>query len=443
MAKKVGIVSLGCAKNQVDAEMLLFTLRNDGYQIVADPAMADAVIVNTCGFIESAKQESIDEILELAKLKAEGKIKAIIVTGCLAERYQSQIMQQLYEVDAVIGIGANADISTVVSKALNGEKTESYPDKLDMPLDGGRIQSTQPYYAYLKVADGCDNCCTYCAIPLIRGRFRSRLLENLVEEAKTLVKNGVKELIVIAQDTTRYGEDIYGKLMLPKLLEELCKIDELKWIRILYCYPERITDELLDQIAKEEKILPYIDLPLQHCNKRVLKDMNRSGDKESLLKLIEHIREKVPNIVLRTTLISGFPGETESEFEELSEFVKEARFERLGCFAYSKEEDTKAALMENQVDEEIKVKRQEIIMNQQHSIMEEFSNSFIGKTVEVVTEGFDRFAECFFGRTFADAPEVDGKVFFTAVNKPLEGEFVKVKINEVLDCDLVGVMVEE
>ncbi|GHU81729.1 ribosomal protein S12 methylthiotransferase RimO [Clostridia bacterium] len=442
MAEKVGIISLGCAKNQVDAEMMLFTLRQEGYKIVADIALADAVIVNTCGFIESAKQESIDEILELAKLKEEGKIKAIIVTGCLAQRYKSLVMEQLFEVDAVIGLGANASIASVVQKALEGKKVEEYPDNLNMPMNGGRVQSTSSHYAYLKIADGCDNCCTYCAIPLIRGRFRSRKIEELIEEAKTLAQNGVKEIIVIAQDTTRYGEDIYGKLMLPELLNQLCKIEEIKWIRLLYCYPDRVTDELLDCMAAQEKIVKYIDLPLQHCNGKILKAMNRFGNRESLTALLAKIRAKLPNVVLRTTLIVGFPDEGEEEFEELSAFINDIKFERLGCFTYSKEEDTPAAEFENQVDDDIKQKRQEIIMTQQQGIMGNYCESLVGTTLEVVTEGFDRYAECYFGRSKGDAPEVDGKVFFTTTAAPpKEGDFVQVKIEDTLDGDPIGQLI--
>lgn len=442
MSYKVGIISLGCAKNRVDAEMMLYTLRSAGYTVIDDPAMADAAIINTCGFIESAKQESIEEILELAKLKKEGRIKALIVTGCLSERYQSDVMKELYEVDAVIGIGANASIADVVAKALSGQKVESFPDKLQMPLNGGRIQSTPLHYAYLKVADGCDNCCTYCAIPLIRGRFRSRTMEDLTAEAKGLAEKGVKELIVIAQDTTRYGEDLYGELKLPALLRELCKIDGIEWIRLLYCYPDRMTDELIDTIASEDKILKYIDLPLQHCSGRVLAAMNRRGDRESLTALVKKLRERIPGVVLRTTLITGFPGETEADFEELSQFVNDAAFERLGCFTYSQEEDTPAALFENQVDEEIKLRRQEIIMEQQHTIMERYCQGLIGKTLTVVTEGYDRYAECWFGRSMADSPDVDGKVFFTTDGrKPKEGELVGVKIDDFLDCDPIGTLV--
>ncbi|MDP4120488.1 MAG: 30S ribosomal protein S12 methylthiotransferase RimO [Bacillota bacterium] len=440
--EKIGLVSLGCAKNRVDAEMMLYKLKENGYEIVADEADGDAVIVNTCGFIESAKTESIDEILELAKLKKEGRIKAIIVTGCLAERYQKEIFKELYEVDAVIGIGANNDIVSVVQKALNGEKTECFPQKTLMPLDGGRLQTTPQAFAYLKVADGCDNCCSYCAIPLIRGRFRSRKMESIIEEAKNLAENGVKELLVIAQDTTRYGEDIYGKLMLPELLRELCKIEKIHWIRLLYCYPDRITDELIGLIASEEKILNYIDIPLQHCNKDILHAMNRQGGREILTALLNKIRTKIPGVVLRTTFIAGFPGETEENFVELSEFVNDIRFERTGCFTYSQEEDTKAAVMENQIPEDEKSRRQEILVNQAQTIMDEFNRSLLGKTLTVLTEGYDRLAKVYFGRSYADAPEVDGKVFFTTDNKkPIPGDFVEVKINDVIDGDPIGEMI--
>ncbi len=443
MNERIGIVSLGCAKNQVDAEMMLFTLKQSGYKIVADPAMADVVIVNTCGFIESAKQESINEIIELGKLKAEGKIKAIIVTGCLAERYQHMVKEQLYEVDGVVGIGANEDIVKVVEKCLQGEQQELYPDKLLLPLEGGRVQSTPSHYAYLKLGDGCDNRCTYCAIPLIRGKFRSRKMETIVAEAKELAQNGVKELILIAQDVTRYGIDLYKELKLPALLDELCKIDRIKWIRLLYCYPDEITDELIDCIAKQEKVLNYIDIPLQHCNNRVLKAMNRRGTKETIVSVIDKLRKKIPDIILRTTFICGFPGETEEEFNELAEFVQEIKFQRLGCFAYSQEEDTPAADFDNQIDEEVKEKRAEIIMEQQMSIMENYCQSLVGKTIEVVCEGYDRYAKCYFGRSMADSPDVDGKVFFKAdgEKKPQIGEFVNVCIDDFLDCDPIGIMV--
>lgn len=439
MNYKVGIVSLGCAKNQVDAEMLLFTLKNKGFTIVNDPADADAVIVNTCGFIDSAKQESIDEIIELGKLKQEGTIKAIIVTGCLAERYKNEITKQLYEVDAAIGIGANQKIADVVLEALNGKKTELFPDKSLLPMEGGRVQSTPFYSAYLKVAEGCDNCCTYCAIPLIRGHFRSRQPDDVIKEAEQLAANGVKELNVIAQDTTRYGEDLFGEPYLAKLLKRLCKIDGFKWIRVLYCYPDRVTDELIDVIAEEDKIVKYIDIPLQHCNGEVLRNMNRRGDRESITALLNKIKSKIPNVIFRSTFITGFPGETEEQFEELADFAAEIKFQRLGCFPYSKEEDTKASLMENQIDDDIKQKRADIIMEHQQSVMAQYCESLIGSEVEVLVEGYDKLAECFFGRTYADAPEVDGCVFFTCNGeKPKTGDFVKVKITDYMGCDPVG-----
>lgn len=438
---KVAIVSLGCAKNRVDAEMMLYKLKEAGFTLEEDPAKAHVAIVNTCGFIESAKQESIEEIIELGKLKDEGTIKHIVVTGCLAERYKEEIAKELPEVDCVIGLGANSDIVQTVKNALEGTHTELFPDKKLHCIDGKRIQSTPLHYAYLRVADGCDNCCSYCAIPLIRGSFHSRKMEDIIDEAKYLAQGGVRELCVIAQDTTRYGEDIYGKLMLPELLKELCKIDGIKWIRILYCYPDRVTDELIDTIASEEKIVNYIDIPLQHCNGKVLKAMNRRGDKESLTALINKIRERIPDVVLRTTLIAGFPTEEEEDFDELAEFAKEIAFERLGCFAYSTEEDTPAAQLE-QIDPQERKFRADAIMEQQQYTMEKYTSSRVGKTIEVLVEGFDRYAECYFGRSYAEAPEVDPCVFFAAERKVAPGEFVKVHITDTLDCDIIGDLAE-
>ena len=443
MNKKVGIVSLGCAKNQVDAEMLLFTLRGRGYTIVDDPAKADAVIVNTCGFIDSAKQESIDEIIELGNLKREGKIQAIIVTGCLAERYQDEITKQLYEIDAAVGIGANEQIADVLEQVLGGNGTlELFPDKLDLPLEGGRVLSTPFYTAYLKIAEGCDNKCTFCAIPMIRGKFRSRKIENLIEEAKGLAADGVRELNIIAQDTTRYGEDLYGKPSLDKLLTELCKIDGLHWIRVLYCYPDSITDELIDVMAREEKIVNYIDLPLQHCNSEILRKMHRRGDRASLTALLNKMREKIPNVIFRSTFITGFPGETEEQFEELAEFAKEMNFQRLGCFAYSQEEGTPAAKMPDQLDDDVKQQRADIIMEHQQQVMAEYCESLLDTDIEVLVEGFDRLAECWYGRTYADAPEVDGCVFFTSPQKPQIGSFVTVHITDYLGCDPYGEIID-
>lgn len=440
MAIKVGMVSLGCAKNQVDGEMLMASLKNAGFELCDDAALADVAIVNTCGFIESAKQESIDEILELATLKKEGRIKKLVVTGCLAERYREEIHKELPEVDGVFGIGANGDIAACIESVMQGF-TERFPEKEKMPLCGDRELSTPSYFAYLKIAEGCDNRCTYCAIPLIRGGYRSRTMESIEEEARALVENGAKELILIAQDTTRYGLDLYGEYSLAKLLRRLCRIEKLHWIRVLYCYPDAITDELLDTIAEEEKIVKYIDLPLQHASGRILKAMNRRGDRASLTALMRKIREKIPGVTLRTTLITGFPGETEADFTELAEFVKEVQFERLGCFAYSQEEDTPAAELPDQIDEEVKNHRAELIMDSQMNIMDRLGEKQVGRDVEVLTEGFDRYAECWFGRSAMDAPDIDGKVFFTAEKKPYFGELVTVHIDEAVDCDLFGTRV--
>lgn len=439
MPVKVGMVSLGCNKNQVDAERMLYKIKEAGYQLVADAALSDIVIVNTCGFIESAKQEAIETILEFGKLKEEGRIKKIIVSGCLAERYKEEVAELLPEADAVIGLGCNDDILNVIDKVLANERPLEFANKLCLPMEGGRVQTTLPFYSYLKVAEGCSNCCTYCAIPAIRGKFRSVPMEKLIEEAKGLAEHGVKELNIIAQDSTRYGEDLYGESKLPELLTELCRIDKLKWIRILYCYPERITDKLLDVIAKEDKIVKYIDVPIQHCCEDILKKMNREGNEEYLRALMAKIREKVPNVTIRTTLITGFPSETEEQFNQLADFVKDMRFDRLGCFAYSQEEGTKAAEMPDQIDEETKQRRADVIMEQQQIIMAQNNEKMIGKTIEVVTEGFDRYGECYFGRSAADAPDIDGKIFFRSPERKLtSGSFVKVNITETLDYDLIG-----
>ena len=443
MAYTVGMVSLGCAKNQVDGEVLMATLKNAGFLPVDDAALADIAIVNTCGFIESAKRESIEEILELAALKKEGKIKKLVITGCLSERYQKEMHQELPEADAVLGIGANGDIAPLLTKMME-ENTyvESFPDKSRMPLCGDRELTTPSYFAYVKIAEGCDNRCSYCAIPLIRGGYRSRTMESIEEECKSLVANGAKELVLIAQDTSRYGIDLYGEYSLAKLMHRLCRIDGLRWLRVLYCYPDSITDELLDTMAREEKIVPYIDLPLQHASGPILKAMNRRGDRQSLTALMNKIRERVPGVVLRTTLITGFPGETEEDFTELAEFVKDVKFERLGCFAYSQEEGTPAAELPGQLDEEVKAHRAELIMDRQMEIMERQGMELIGKTLEVLVEGYDRYAECWFGRSWRDAPDVDGKIFFTTGGKrPRLGSFVQVMVEDCMDCDLTGRLV--
>lgn len=443
MPIKVGMVSLGCSKNLVDSERMLYKLRERGYELVTEPGLADVAVVNTCGFIQSAKEEAIETIIELGKLKEDGTLKKIIITGCLTQRYQEEAAELFPEADAVIGIGDNKDIIDILDHVLANERVVKFSPKLDAELTGERIISTLPFFAYLKVAEGCSNCCTYCAIPQIRGKFRSVPMEEVLKEAQSLAENGVTELIVIAQDTTRYGEDLYGEPKLPELLEKLSEIEGIKWIRTLYCYPERITDKLLETIADNGKLIKYLDIPIQHCNGEILSRMNRWGDKERLSQLMAHIRKKVPDIVLRTTLITGFPGETEEQFSELAEFVQEQRFERLGCFAYSQEEGTKAAEMENQLSEEVKNHRADIIMEQQMLISAANNEKLMGKRLTAVVEGFDKFAECYFGRTEKDAPDIDGKVFFTSENLLEIGDYVEIEISDTLDYDLMGEVVSQ
>lgn len=438
MAQTIAFISLGCPKNQVDAEIMMNTLKEGGYNITGDLSKCDAVIINTCGFIQSAKEESINEILEVALLKKEGTIKKIIVTGCMAERYREDILRDMPEVDAVVGIGSNKDICDIVRRTLGGNRVDEYDKKEKLPIEGGRVLTTLPYYAYLKIAEGCDNRCSYCAIPYIRGRFRSRKIEDIVKEAESLARDGVKELVVVAQDTTRYGEDIYGEYSLARLLKELCKIEGIRWIRTLYNYPDKITDELLETVAENEKLVKYFDIPIQHCNKEVLRRMNRPMDKESLTALFKKIRQRVNGVTLRTTLIAGFPGETDKQFEELCEFIDEIQFDRLGCFAYSAEEGTPAAEMDDQIDEDIKQKRADIINEQQSIIMEQKNKALIGKKITVVIEGFDKYGECYFGRSEADAPEIDGKIFITTDKRFTMGDFVTVTVNDVMECDLVA-----
>ena len=443
MPIKVGMVSLGCSKNLVDSERMLSKLRKHGYELVTEPGLADIVVVNTCGFIQSAKEEAIETVLELGKLKKEGTLKKIVLTGCLTERYKEEAAELFPEADAVIGIGNNKDITDVLDHVLANERYVDFAPKLEAELTGARIISTLPFFAYLKVAEGCSNACTYCAIPRIRGKYRSVPIEECIAEARKLAENGVSELIVIAQDTSRYGEDIYGESRLPQLLRELCKIDGLKWIRTLYCYPERITDELLETIASEPKLVKYMEIPIQHCCSDVLSRMNRWGDEQQLEALFAHIREKVPGVVLRTTLITGFPGETEEQFTQLAEFIGRVRFDRLGCFAYSREEGTRSYSFPDQLDESVKEHRVDIIMEQQMLISAECNEQQLGREFEAVVEGFDRFGECWFGRTFRDAPDIDGKVFFTS-DKPLKtGDYVKIKITDTLDYDLIGEVINE
>lgn len=439
------MVSLGCPKNQMDAELMLASLRDAGMEVIAESGLADVVIVNTCGFIEGAKKESIENILEFAQLKKEGQIQKIIVTGCMAQRYQQQIAEEMPECDAVLGLGANGDIVETVRRVMGGARVCAFPDRSCWKLDGKRLQTTPHFFAYLRIADGCNNRCAYCAIPSIRGNLRSRKMETIVEEARTLAQNGVRELILVAQDTTVYGQDLYGESRLAELLEALCAIDGLFWIRLLYCYPEHITDRLLQVMAKEKKVAKYMDIPLQHASGRVLKAMHRPGNRETLTRIIAHVRETVPDITLRTTVMVGFPGETEADFEELCAFIKDVRFERLGCFAFSPEEGTEAEKMPHQVPKRVKNHRRDVVMELQARISDAHNAAQIGKTLPVLVESYDRYAECWFGRSEADAPDIDGKVFFPTPTDengkriPIAaGDLVAVKITDRMDWDLMG-----
>lgn len=438
MSKKIGMVSLGCPKNQVDAEIMLSKLQNGGFEIVNDPAEADLIIVNTCAFIESAKKESIESILDMASYKEDYPSVRLLVTGCLAERYRSEIFEEIPEVDGVIGIGADNDICEICDKILSFEKVEEYPPKENLCFDGDRILTTPSYSAYIKIAEGCSNNCTYCAIPSIRGAYRSRPAESILAEAEKLAKDGVKELIVVAQDTTRYGEDLYGRNALSPLLCSLCKIDGIEWIRLLYLYPERIDDALIDTIAEEDKIVKYMDIPVQHCSERVLKRMNRQGNRQSLTDLFNKIRERIPDITLRTTFIAGFPGETEEEFEELCDFVSEMKFERMGCFAYSEEEGTPAARLDGMLSEEERVRRADIVNDLQSEILDSVNESLIGKELSAIVEDYDGYTDSYYGRTVMDAPEIDTQICFTCGYELNDGDIVTVEIINCVDGILTG-----
>ena len=441
---KVGFVSLGCPKNQLDTEVMLHEVATAGYEITPDETEADVVIINTCGFIESAKKESIENILDIAWLKKNRSLRAIVVTGCLAERYRESILEEMPEVDAVLGVGSIHNIveaiETVTVKKKKGSKRKytSFEDKETVRLGGDRILTTPEYTAYLKIAEGCDNRCAYCAIPSIRGKFRSRTIEDIVKEAKDLDALGVRELNIVAQDITRYGLDLYGSYKLAELLRAITDNTSIPWIRLLYCYPDKITDELVAEIRDNDRILKYIDMPIQHISDNMLTAMNRHGDSAMIRGVIKKLRAEIPNIVIRTTFIVGFPGESESDFEELCEFVKESRFEHLGVFPYSREEDTPAYDFENQIDEQIKQDRADIIMREQLEINTQNNEKMIGKTITVLCEDYDPVASVHFGRSSADAPEIDGKVYFKAERRIAPGSFVKVKVREVLDYDLFG-----
>ena len=435
---KVGFISLGCSKNLVDTEVMLKNLYDAGFEITPDETEAEIVVVNTCGFIESAKQESIDNILDIAWLKEHGKCKHIIATGCLVERYRDEVMNELPEVDALIGVGSLCDIAEACAAVMRGEKYTSFRDKNTSKLGGERILTTADHTAYLKIGEGCDNRCTYCAIPLIRGSFRSRTIEDIVKEAKDLESLGVKEVNLIAQDTTRYGLDIYGKYSLAELVRAICRETQIPWIRLLYCYPDKITDDLIEELKNNTRLVKYMDIPIQHIADPVLERMNRHGGTALIKETVKKLRERVPGIVLRTTAMVGFPGETEQDFVELCEFVKEARFDRFGAFTFSAEEGTAAAEMEDQIDEQVKQDRYDTLMQTQLTVSEELSADKIGQTLTVLCDGYDTVAEIHYGRSYADAPDVDGRVYFKSPKRIAPGTFCEVKITEALDYDVVG-----
>lgn len=443
MGYQIGMISLGCPKNQVDAEHMLALIDEAGWSIVDYVDGCDVVIINTCGFIDDAKKEAIENILDTVELKNEGLVKKIIVTGCLAQRHKEEIAQEIPEVDAVIGIGADGDIVKIIEDVMSGGETiEKFPPQSDLPLDGQRILTTPEHWAYLKIGDGCSNRCTYCTIPYIRGDMRSREMDNILEEARQLSETGVKEIILVAQDTTSYGLDLYGELKLPELLNKLSEIEGIEWIRMLYCYPDRITDELIEAIKNNDKVCNYIDLPLQHSDDGILKAMNRRGTQAEIRNVISKLRSEIPDVVIRTTFIVGFPGEGEEEFENLAEFVNEIEFDRLGCFTFSPQEGTPAYDMDNQVEEDVKIRRGEIIMQDQFSIVEDKNNQKIGRVYKTVVEEYDRYTDSYVGRTYMDAPEIDGLVRFTSAKDLDIGDFTDVKIFDVDEYDLLGEAVQ-
>ena len=435
---KVGFISLGCCKNLVDTEVMLHNLHTAGFEITPNEEEAEIIVINTCGFIESAKQEAIDNILDAASLKEWGKCRHIIATGCLVERYREEVMEEMPEIDALVGLGSLDDIAEACAAVMRGEKYVSFKDKESSKIGGDRIITTGPHSAYIKVSEGCDNLCTYCAIPLIRGKHRSRTIEDIVAEARDLEAMGVREINLIAQDTTRYGLDLYGEYSLARLVREITKATNIPWIRLLYCYPDKITDELIEEFRTNERLLNYMDIPVQHISDSVLRRMNRHGGKQLIIDAVKRLRESVPGIILRTTAMVGFPGETEEDFTELCEFVKETRFDRFGAFTFSPEDGTPAAIMEDQIDEQVKQDRYDILMQTQLTVAEEKTAERIGECLTVLCEGYDRIAEVYHGRSFADAPDVDGRVYFKSAEKLCPGQFVDVRITEAMDYDLVG-----
>ena len=439
----IGFISLGCAKNQVDCERMMYRVQEAGHTVCPGVAGCDVVVINTCGFIDSAKTEAIDYILQTAALKNEGHVGKILVTGCLSQRYQNEILQEMPEVDGVLGTGSYTQIVASIEQLLQEESVSEF-GSIDAPeQETGRILTTPEHYAYIKIAEGCDNRCSYCIIPYLRGKFRSRQMDDILYEARLLAASGVKELIVVAQDTSRYGTDLPGhKRLLPQLLKELCKIDELHWIRVHYVYPDEIDDEFIDVMATESKIVKYLDIPIQHCNDKILKLMNRRGDKAFLEALFAKLRERIPGLVLRTSVITGLPGEGEEEFTQLCEFLKEQRLERVGAFPFSPEEGTPAAEMEYP-DQSVAQERAQMVETIQSSIMDDYSESLIGKKMEVLIDGFDEEYEQYFGRTFADSPDIDGRVWIASDEDLSEGSFVTVQIDGLIEGDLTGFVVED
>ena len=439
----IGFISLGCAKNQVDCERMMYRVQEAGFTVCPDVVDCDVVVINTCGFIDSAKSEAIDHILRMGQLKEQGLIGKILVTGCLSQRYQQEILQQMPEVDGILGTGSYTEIVPAIEKLLADETVEGF-GSIDAPEEEtGRIVTTPEHYAYIKIAEGCDNRCSYCIIPYLRGRYRSRAMDDILYEARLLADSGVKELLVVAQDTSRYGTDLTGgKRLLPELLQSLCRIDGIEWIRIHYLYPDEIDDALIDVIASEPKIVKYLDIPIQHCNDKILKLMNRRGSGTYLRELFTKLRRRIPGLVLRTSVITGLPGEDEAAFEELCTFLKELRLERVGAFAFSPEEGTPAFDMEYP-DAQVALERAQIIEMLQSRIMDDYNNAMLGKTMDVLVDGFDEAYEQFYGRSYADSPEIDGRVWIASQEAVSEGEFVKVCIDGFVDGDLSGYLVED
>ncbi|MBR6794438.1 MAG: 30S ribosomal protein S12 methylthiotransferase RimO [Clostridia bacterium] len=438
----IGFIGLGCEKNNINTEQMIAACINAGYNIVSDLDKTQVAIINTCGFIEDAKQEALETIFEVAQLKKEGKIQRIIAAGCLVERYQAEIAAEIPEVDGFLGVGSFQRVAVAVEKVLNGERVEWYDPKENLQLEGERVLTSPPATAYIKIADGCNNRCAYCCIPDIRGPFRSRSARLIFAEAQKLAEEGSKELILIAQDTTNYGLDRYGRRCPEKVIDRITPIEGVEWIRLLYLYPDKINDTLIERFKTNEKLLPYIEMPIQHAAGSVLQRMKRPGNEKTLMKLINTLRKEIPNVVLRTTVIVGFPGETEEEFEILCNFIKEAQFDKLGVFCYSQEEGTSAALMEDQIPEDVKERRREVIETIQADIVEKKQAAMVGKTFKVLVEGYDRISECWFGRSYMEAPDIDGKIFFTGGSSITPGEMVDVTIEDVIDFDLVGRIAE-